>query len=168
MINTNHPKQAVIYCYTTFGLKNGSNPAIIRREDACLHYAAKHGIEVLESFSDCATEVAPHMRVGFIAMCSFLSKHEKPLMVLIPNSFALSYDPKEISDCFYLLEVTHGAVICDIASIDESEMERRFKQQAETRKTLLETAKILTSHAEQCSQLSESIEDLLEEQGEVL
>ena len=168
MNNTNQPNQAAIYCYTTFGsAKSSNNPAIIRREDACLHYADKHGIEVLKSFHDSGTKDAPQARLGFTALCQFLSKHETPLMVLIPNSFALSFDPKEISDCFYLLEVTYGAVVCDIASLDGSEREYQFKQQAKTRKTLLETAKLLTSHAEQCSQLSESIEDLLEDQGEI-
>lgn len=166
MNNTNQPNQTVIYCCTAFGSeRSGNNPAIIRREDACLHYADKHSIEVLESFHDSGTKGAPQARLGFTALCQYLSKHQAPLMVLIPNSFALSFDPKEISDCFYLLEVTYGATICDIASIDRSERERQFKQQAKTRKTLLKTAKLLTSHAEQCSQLSESIEDLLEDQG---
>ena len=168
MNNKSQLNQAVIYCHTEFGPERSSNnPAIIRREDACLHYADKHNIEVLKSFHDSGTKDAPQSRLGFTALCHFLSKHDSPLMVLIPNSFSLSFDSKEISDCFYLLEVTYGAVICDIASLDGSERERQFKQQAETRKTLLETAKLLTAHAEQCSSFSETIEDLIEEQGDI-
>lgn len=156
------PKQAVIYCRSVSQPQSRYDVVIARQEDACMSYADKHGIEVLEIFRDNCTAKPPGERTGFRTMCEYIRNINQPVMVLVQDYFSISRKPEEITEAFTMVRQSCGSEICDIPEIDEDLKLRRFKHEATVQQLLLDIMNFTQRTHEESGKIWDRICDVSE------